>query len=158
MNQKTAHLFPNYVSTSIPVEPKPYMNPEQAPVKVEESQLNKPNLRKMNKKLKTRINTDPQFKEWDGNTNTLASWILDAAYRVETQGTSDYAAIRFVKMKLSALLKNSTLTRGGGPVTRKAFTELSREHFYGELGYSSKYEPGERRNYHAKQQRAMLPK
>ena len=55
------------------------------------------------------INTDPQFNDWDGNPNTLASSILDATYRVETRGTSDAAAIRFAKLKLSAFLKSSTL-------------------------------------------------
>ena len=76
------------------------------------------------------INTDPQYEDWDGNPNTIASWILDATYRVETSGTSDQSAIRFSKLKPSAFLNNLTLHRGCAPATLKAFTELLMKHFY----------------------------
>ena len=38
-------------------------------------------------------NSHHQFLECAGNTNTTASWISDATYRIETRGTSETAAI-----------------------------------------------------------------
>ena len=55
----------------------------------------------------TFTNSDLQFQEWDGNHKTMASWLSDATYRIYTCGTSQTAAIRFAKLKLSAFLKNS---------------------------------------------------
>ena len=55
----------------------------------------------------TFTNSDLQFQEWDGNPKTMASWLSDATYRIYTCGTSQTAAIRFAKLKLSAFLKNS---------------------------------------------------
>ena len=52
-------------------------------------------------------NKDLQFLEWDWNPNTLASWISDSTYRIETRGTSEVAAIRYAKLTLSPYLKNS---------------------------------------------------
>ena len=74
------------------------------------------------------VNKDLQFLEWDWNPNTLASWISDSTYRIETRGTSEVAAIRYAKLTLSPYLKNSMPEAHHR--TWKEFVEFLKTEFY----------------------------